>query len=178
MNSAKHKFLWDDCESIEEQRARVFRRWLADPNGTYDERWNNERLVRLAIEFWVQSLFRRSDDKTLHEYWSDGITHFNCDNADITELHFSGTSIFSDRHANHEWLAPFELEIRYACNQSNVPSSLNLRFGRSDPVFRIARIPLGTVADRKKAALAVYSERPRVNQEWAVNLSLNPYDDG
>jgi len=178
MNTPKRKYLWDDCRSIEEQRARVFRRWIADPRGVYDERWDNERLVKLTIEFFVQPLFRRSEDPTLHEYWSDGIRYLNCDNPDITDLRFSGTSVYSDRHAKHEWLAPFELEVRYASNQSNVPSSLNLRFGRSDPVFRIARIPLGENGKREQAALAVHSRRPRTYIDWAANLSFDPYNAG
>ena len=61
-----NSFLWDDCQSIEEQRARVFRRWLADPDGIYNERWNNLRLVQLAIMFWIGPLLRKSSRVKQH----------------------------------------------------------------------------------------------------------------
>ena len=149
MSNTNRKFLWDDCHSIEEQRARVFRRWLADPKGTYDERWSNERLVRLAIEFWIQPLFMRSADKNLHEYWSDGIKYFECTSRDFTDLRFAGTSFFSDRHARHMWYAPFEFDVRYQSLAANIPGDVRLRFGEPDPTFPIARIPLGETDGRK-----------------------------
>ena len=87
-------FLWDDCTSIEEQRARVFRRWLADPDGRYDERWDNDRLLKISIMFLIHPLLRRSTDQRVHEYWSDGIHHLECQNKQMTDLRFSGTSRF------------------------------------------------------------------------------------
>lgn len=169
------QFLWDDCHSIEEQRARVYRRWLADPVGRYNERWDNERLVRLAIEFMIQPLFKRTANKRLHEFWSDGIVHLECLNRDFTDLRFSGTSIFSDRHARHEWFAPFELDIRYQSGAANVPTSLHLRFGELDPTLPIARIALGPYSDRIQTAMNVHSQRPAGDKGWAVNLSFDPY---
>ncbi|MDB4759744.1 hypothetical protein OAG34_00875 [bacterium] len=178
MKETVNRFLWDDCHTIEEQRARVFRRWIADPRGDYNNRWDNERLVALAIEFMVQPLFMRSEDERLHEYWSDGIVHFECLNREMADLKFSGTSIFSDRHANHEWFAPFELDIRYKFHSANMPASLNLRFGEPDSRFPIARIPLGTHSERRKTAMCVHSGRPASDDKWAVNLSFDPYTDG
>ena len=170
------KFLWDDCNSIEEQRARVFRRWLADPSGRYDERWDNEKLVKLAIEFWVQSLFRRSPDQRIHEYWSDGIYHLECWNRQITNLRFSGTSIFSDRFANREWFAPFELDVHYPSETANAPRALSLRFGERDPVFPIAKVPLGDRLERKQTALSVHTRRPTEDCRWAISLTFDPYE--
>ena len=175
MSNTNRKFLWDDCHSIEEQRARVFRRWLADPKGTYDERWSNEKLVRLAIEFWIQPLFMRSADKNLHEYWSDGIKYFECTSRDFTDLRFAGTSFFSDRHARHMWYAPFEFDVRYQSLAANIPSDVRLRFGEPDPTFPIARIPLGETDGRKQLAMDIHSRRPVNTAEWAVSLTFDPY---
>ena len=165
-----------DRRLIEEQRASVFRRWSADPSGRCNEQWDNEQLVRLAIEFIIQPLFMRSGNERLHEYWSDGIVYLECLSREFTDLRFSGTSIFSDRHARHQWFAPFELDIRYPSLAANIPTSLKLRFGELDPNFPIARIALGTHSERKQIATDVHSRRPIGEANWAVGLTFDPYD--
>ena len=174
MTNAK-TFLWDDCTSIEEQRSRVFRRWLADPTGRYDERWDNERLVRLAIEFWVQALFKRSADHRIHEFWSDGIQYLECPSRQITDLQFSGTSLFSDRFANQEWFAPFELDMRYSSEIANSPEALSIRFGLRDPALPIAKIPMGDRLNREKIVSDIHTNRPTEPCGWAVSLTFDPY---
>ena len=177
LNDIANRFLWDDCNSIEEQRARVFRRWLANPHGRYDDKWDNDLLLRLAIEFMIQPLFMRSANERLHEYWCDGIVYFECSNPNFANLRFSGTSVYfcGQKYCG---FAPFELDLRYGFADSDMPEAVSIRFGELDPSYLIARIPTGTRAEYKNNAIKVHLRRPTCETEWAVNLNFDPYSVG
>ena len=177
MNDTENRFLWDDCKSIEEQRARVFRRWLADPDGRYDERWNNDRLLRLTIEFMIQPLLMRSSDKRLHKFWSDGITYYECLNREFTNLKFAGASMYFSNQKFGGY-APFELDLQYNLPESNIPEALSIRFGEPHPLHVIARTEYKHSPEQLRYAMAVHSRRPTHSEDWAVNLSFDPYDVG
>ena len=168
-----NKFLWDDCKSIEQQRARVFRRWLADPEGTYNDRWDNLRLVKLAIEYWVEPLLRQSGNTSLDGYWSDGVVYLECANLVITDLQFSGVLVISERQIKRG-LAPFELGIQYESERDDAPTAVRLRLGERD-----ADSPLSLAThegpNRSLTAIDVYSRRPTADVEWAINLAFAPY---
>ena len=126
-----NSFLWDDCQSIEEQRARVFRRWLADPDGICNKRWNNLRLVQLAIMFWVGPLLRKSSSTLFDGYWCDSVDYLECSNRLITDLQFSGVLVICERQARRG-LEPFELDIRYESDSASIPANLALRLGERE----------------------------------------------
>ena len=165
--------LWDDCKSTEEQRARVFRRWLSDPDGIYNERWNNLRLVQLAIMFWVGPLLRKSSNTLFDGYWCDGVGYLECSNRLITDLQFSGVLVICERQARRG-LEPFELDIQYESDSANIPANLALRLGEraGDKPFALAT-PEGPC--NLQASTDIYSGRPNFDLGWAVSLSFEPY---
>ena len=177
MNETNRRFLWEDCRSIEEQTARVFRRWLTDPDGHYDDKWSNDKLLRLSIEFMIQPLLMRATDHRLHKIWSDGITYYECLNREFMDLRFTGTSVYFDDQ-KYCGYAPFELDLQYSQPDSNIPSALSIRFGKPDPLHMIARTETVQLTDQLPNAMAVHSDRPTRSEDWAVNLTFDPYDVG
>ena len=167
-------FLWSDCQSLEEQRVRVFRNWLLDPNGQCHEKWNNDRLVKYTIEFWIQPLLKLSGDESIPKLWSDGIIYFECQKREMANLHFSGTTVLSDQQARSQWLAPFELRCRYD-ESATPPQAVEIRLGRPDAKSQILRTPLGSSQTRIQRAKFIHVSRPEKNNEWAIVVYLDPY---
>jgi hypothetical protein len=166
----------ESCRDAEQQFARVLRRWAALPYGEFNERESNHQSLRIAIEYQMfQRVLERSSDSTMHEYWSDGVEFVESKVLDCS-YYFGGSCIFSDRHAQTMWLAPFELRIEYDPNDLDCPSSVDLRLGQRDPVDCISkRFKAGREYRLYALAHSLYGSRPQQVEDWAAHVYLNPY---
>jgi hypothetical protein len=167
----------DVCSNADQQFARILRRWAALPYGEFSERESNHQRLRVAIEYQMfQRVLERSLDSTLHEYWSDGVEFVEWKVSECS-YYFGGTCIFSDRHAQTMWLAPFELRIEYDPKEIDCPSSVDLRLGHRDPVDCISkRYKTGREYRLYALAHSLYGSRPQKTEDWAAHVNLTPYE--
>lgn len=166
----------DFCVSADQQFSRIVRRWAAEPLGQFEEGYSNHERLRSAIEYFIQPILKQSPDESVHEFWSDGVELIESF-ASSTVYFFGGACIFSDRHANWMWLAPFELRMDYNPHATDCPSSVDLKLGHRDLNERISKqYPTGRKGYRLYAmSHCLYGNRPKSNENWAVHVNLSPY---
>ncbi len=164
----------ENCDSAEQQDARVMRRWVAEPYGRLNASWSNFQGVRLSLEFMIGRLLQLSDAPALHEYWCDGVepvVHTSTND----DYSFAGACILADRESTAQWLAPFELQIVYppGCDW---PLMASVRLGHRD-AERLFDRSLGCCREHRLYALSdwIYGARPNSREAWAICLDLDPY---
>jgi hypothetical protein len=164
----------ENCDSPEQQDARVLRRWAADPFGRFDTSRSNFEEVRLSLEFMIGRLLRLSDAPTLHEFWCDGVEPVVYSVVE-SDYAFAGACILSDHEANLMWLAPFELQIAYL-QGCDWPAMASVRLGHRDTEHRFDR-SLVCGREHRLYALShwIYGDRPNSIDAWAVSLDFAPY---
>ncbi len=114
----------------------------------------------------------------LHEFWCDGLDFVVWSRAEHS-CFFGGACIYSDRHCNSEWLAPFELRIEYDEQDFDCPSSVDLRLGHADQSDQISkRYPSGRRYRLYAMAHCLYGSRPDSLSDWAIHVNLSPFRIG
>ncbi len=166
----------DNCSNNEQQLARIVRLWVRNPDGAFDSHQSNLQRLCSALEYRIQGWLNYSPDMSIHEFWSDGI-HLRLARGNTSTVHFAGTAIYSDRHGNHMWLAPFDIRIGYANEETEWPASLHLRFGIPDPDTRIARIEPRSWKTWRAEGEELFQTMPTTDNGWAIFLDLDPFPD-
>jgi len=165
----------ENCRSSDQQFSRILRRWQHEPLASFDDVASNHQALRVATEFLIGSILKRSDNLLLHEYWCDG-TDFVETSCDAHRYFLGGGCKFSDRYANAMWLAPFELSLNYSPIDLDMPSSLVLRLGHFGAEHTISkRYPTGRTYRLYAMAHALYGNRPTNDNDWAAVVRLDPY---
>ena len=165
----------ENCISADQQFSRILRRWRNGPFASFDDEKSNHQVLREAVEFLIGRIVKRSKDLLHHEYWCDG-AEFILASHENENYCFGGACIFSDRHANAMWLAPFELLLTYSPIELDIPSSVILRLGHVSDEHPISRrYPTGRTYRLYAIAHSLYGNRPSNDKGWAVNLTLCPY---
>ncbi len=166
----------DRCDSPDHRFARLVRLWHAEPFGLFSEYKSNHAVLRVATEFLICRIIKRAANPALHEYWSDGVEFIEF-SKNPTCYYFGGACIFSDRHCNWMWLAPYELTVHFATDTADMLSAVSLRLGhaaKDDPISKAYEVKrreyrLYTMAH------ALYGARPNCDADWAVALDIDPY---
>ena len=168
----------DACSSLDQQFSRILRRWSAEPFGEFDDDCSNHQKLRKAMEFFICPIIKRAPKAGLHEFWCDGLDFVVWSRAEHS-CFFGGACIYSDRHCNSEWLAPFELRIEYDEQDFDCPSSVDLRLGHADQSDQISkRYPSGRRYRLYAMAHCLYGSRPDSLSDWAIHVNLSPFRIG
>ena len=165
----------DNCDSKDQQRARVIRRWASDPAGRTCDRLTNDQFLRLSLKFWIGPVLRRAGNPRFHEYWSDGVWRLASERIGSAAYRFTGATIWSDRQATREWFAPFELHVDYGEPDADIPKRLQLKFGWRNGDGDVRRVSVGSIAERGGIADHVFAAQPMADTDWAVIVTLDPY---
>ena len=167
----------ENCETNEQQFARICRLWLSDPDGRFDARQTNRQRLCSSLEYRFQPWFSLSPEKTIHEFWSDGI-YFLETSGDGADFEFVGASIFSDREAMKMWLAPFEIAVTYPNDEIEQPAALRIKFGVHDSEQLIARIQPKSWKTWREEAVDLLSPWPTDDCDWAIVLESDSFPEG
>ena len=163
-----------NCDSVEQQDARILHRWASDPDGRYTNWISHEERLWFTLANFVGRALQTSSDPLVQTYLigSEGFELVSYQEPPAS-YKFSGILNWGDGKTNRGWLAPFDLHVTYLTGSSEIPTKVMLKFGARDGEGDIRRFPQGLSLDRASNANQVLKARPETDGDWGIIVVLD-----